>query len=163
MVNEKSKYGLEMPILTQKTQAELKKFISTSGASVKNPLDTGLLFLDVSRLARELQLVAADPLIDMLIIMPHLDMARRAGPDEVDKLVSCLYDFVINDPCGKPTVIAFHSFINDPWEREMRFKLRVELSQKGVAVYDSLTGASRALARFSEYHRFQSELAAENR
>lgn len=49
------------------------------------------------------------------------------------------------------------------WERELRHKLRVELSQKGVAVYDSLTGASRALARFSEYHRVQKELAVGSR
>jgi len=157
-----SREGLEVPTLTQSTQSELKKFISPAGSSIKNPLDTGLVFRDVSLMTRELQLVAADPLIDMLIIMPHLDMARHTGPDQVDKLVSYLCDFALGNPYGKPTVIVFHSFANDPWERELRSKLQVELPQKGVAVYNSLTGASRALARFSEYHRIQDELAAEN-
>lgn len=157
-----SREGLEMPALTQSTQTELKQFISTAGASVKNPLDTGLVFMDVPLMAREMQLVAADPLIDMLIIMPHLDMARHTGLDQVDKLVSYLCDFAISNPYGKPTVIVFHSFNNDPWEKELRSKLQVELPQKGVAVYNSLTGASRALARFAEYHRVQDALAAEN-
>jgi len=153
--------GLEVPTLTQETQAELKKFIRLAGASIKNPLDTGLIFRDVSLLEREMELVAADPLIDMLIIRPHLDMARSVGPDQVDRLVSYLCDFSRDNAYGKPAVLVFHSFANDPWESELRARLQVELPQKGVAVYSSLTGASRALARFFEYHRFQRELAAE--
>ena len=152
--------GLDVPPLTQNTQTELKKFIPLAGSSIRNPLDTGWVFTDVSLLAREMELVAADPLIDMLIIMPHLDMAGRAAPEQVDKLVNYLSDFARGNPYGKPTVIVFHSFSNDPWEIELRSRLKVDLPRKGVAVYDSLTGASRALARFSEYHRIQNELAA---
>jgi len=154
--------GLEVPTLTQETQAELKKFISLAGASIKNPLDTGLVFRDVSLLKRELELLAADPQIDMLIVRPHLDMARSTGPDQVDRLINYLCDFCRNNPYGKPAVIVFQSFANDPWEHELRARLQVELPQKGVAVYSSLTAASRALARFYEYHRFQKELVPEN-
>jgi len=152
--------GLEMPTLTAKTQAELKKFISLAGSSIKNPLDTGLVFRDVSMLEREIELVAADPLIDILIVRPHLDMARFAGPDQVNHLVNYLCDFSRHNAHDKPLVITFHSFANDPWEAELRAKLQVELPQKGIPVYESLTGASRALARFYEYHRFQRELSA---
>ncbi len=156
--------GLEVPTLTQETQAELKKFIPLAGASIKNPLDTGLLFRNVSLLERELELVAADPLIDMLIVMPHLDMGGRAGANhQIDRMVSQLCDFSRDNPYGKPTVIVFQSFANDPWEVELRARLEVELPNKGVAVYNSLSGASRALARLFEYHRFQRELAAESR
>ncbi len=154
--------GLEVPTLTQETQNELKKFISLSGSSIKNPLDTGLLFRNVSLLEREIELVVADPMIDMLIIMPHLDMARLAGPDQLDQLVEYLSGLSKDKPASKPMVIVFQSFANDPWERELRAKLQVELPQKGVAVYRSLTAASRALAKLYEYHRFQKELAAEN-
>ncbi|MCK4722369.1 MAG: CoA-binding protein, partial [Dehalococcoidia bacterium] len=153
--------GLEVPTLNRSTQAELRKFISPAGSSIRNPLDTGLVFRDVSMLAREMELVAADPVIDMLIIMPHLDMARHVGAEQADRLVNYLCDFAKNNSYGKPTVIVFHSFSNDPWEGELRARLRVELPQKGIAVYDSLTGASRALARFYNYHRVQKELAAE--
>ena len=151
-----------MPTLTKETQAELKKFIPLAGASIRNPLDTGLVFRDVSLLEREMELVAADPLIDMLIVSPHLERVHAAGPGQVDRLVDYLCDFSRNNPYGKSTVVVFHSFANDPFESELRAKLQVELPQKGVAVYSSLTRASRALAKFFEYHRFQKELAAEN-
>jgi len=157
-----SREGLEVPTLTQETQDELKKFISLAGASVKNPLDTGHIFRDVSLLEREMELVAADPLIDMIIIRPHLDMVRSAGAEQVDGLINYLCDFSRDNPYGKPTVIVFHSFANDPWEVELRARFQVELPQKGVAVYSTLTGASRALARFFEYHQFQKVLATGN-
>lgn len=154
--------GLEVPTLTQQTQAELRKLIPLAGTSVKNPLDTGKSLGRISALERVMELVTADPVIDMFIVMPHLDVARSAGPDQLDRILDYLCDFSRNNYYNKPVVIVFYSFANHPWERELRTKLQIELPQKDVAVYSSLTAASRALARFFEYHRFQKELAAEN-
>jgi len=153
-----SREGLAVPPLTQATQNELRKFIPLAGASIRNPLDTGLVFRDVNTLAREMELVAADPEIDMLIIMPHLDMARHTGETQVQGLVDYLADFSKNNRYNKPMVLVFHSFSNEPWEAELRNRLKVELPQNGVPVYSSLVGASRALARFAEYHRTQREM-----
>jgi acyl-CoA synthetase (NDP forming) len=150
-----SREGLEVPSLSQSTQDELKKFISLAGASIRNPLDTGLVFRNVSSLKREMELVIVDPMIDMIIIMPHLDMARHAGLEQVTLMVEYLLDFARNNSSGKPVALVFHSFANDPWENELRTKLKVELPNKGVPVYSSLAGASRALARLAEYYRFQ--------
>lgn len=158
-----SREGLEVPPLTDETQTELKKFISLAGASVRNPLDTGMVFRDAELLRREVELVAADPNIDMLIIRPHLDMIRGAGPDQIDRVMDYLSDFCKGNPYGKPAVIVFHSFANDPGEREMRTRLEADLPKKGVAVYTSLSTASRALFRLHEYHRRQRELSGEVR
>jgi acyl-CoA synthetase (NDP forming) len=154
-----SREGLIVPPLTESTQNELKKFIPLAGASIRNPLDTGLVFRDVSVLAREMDLVTADPAIDMLIIMPHLDMARHTGTEQVQGLIDYLADFSKNNRWNKPMVLVFHSFANEAWEAELRSRLKVELPQKGVPVYSSLISASRALARFAEYHRVQREMA----
>ena len=154
-----SREGLLVPPLTDATQNELKKFIPLAGASIRNPLDTGLVFRDVSVLAREMDLVTADPAIDMLIIMPHLDMARHTGTEQVQGLIDYLADFSKNNRWNKPMVLVFHSFANEAWEAELRSRLKVELPQKGVPVYSSLISASRALARFTEYHRVQREMA----
>jgi len=154
-----SREGLVVPPLTEYTQNELKKFIPLAGASIRNPLDTGLVFRDVSVLAREMDLVTADPSIDMLIIMPHLDMARHTGTEQVQGLIDYLADFSKNNRWNKPMVLVFHSFANEAWEAELRSRLKVELPQKGVPVYSSLISASRALARFTEYHRVQREMA----
>jgi acyl-CoA synthetase (NDP forming) len=151
--------GLDVPPLSQSTQNELRKFIPLAGASIRNPLDTGLVFRDVSLLVKEVEIVAADPGIDMLIIMPHLDMALRIGHDQVDKMISYLGEFTRTNRFGKPAVIVFHSFANDPSESELRARLRVELPNKGVAVYGTLAGASRALARLYEHSQIQNSLA----
>jgi acyl-CoA synthetase (NDP forming) len=82
-------------------------------------------------------------------------MALRAGTDQVDRLVEFLSDFTRNNAYGKPAVLTFHSFSNDPQETELRSKVKIELVQRGVPVYDSLIAASRALARLYQYHRFQ--------
>jgi len=150
--------GLEVPPLTLQTQAELRKFIPLAGASIRNPLDTGSVFMNNSLLERELELVAADPNIDMLIILPFMDMVYGGGPEHMNKIINYLCDFSRGNRYGKPVAIVFHSFGNDPVERELRTKLRVELPNKGVAVYRSLEMASHALARFAEYHRFLREL-----
>jgi acyl-CoA synthetase (NDP forming) len=149
-----SREGLEMPPLSLQTQNELKKFIPLAGMSIRNPLDTGHVFQNIFTLKRELELVAADPAIDMLILMPHLDMAR----DVVKELVDYLCDFTKNHPSGKPAVIVFNDFDNYRWEVELRAKLKIELPNKGVAVYSSLVAASRALSRFAVYHRIQREI-----
>ena len=154
--------GLEVPTLTQQTQNELRKFINPAGTSIKNPLDTGHVFFRLPLLEREMELVIADPMIDIFIIMPMLDLVHAAGPGQVDKMVDYLCDFSKNNSHGKPVVIAFHSFSNTPWERELRARLEIELPQRGVAVYASLTAAARALYRFAEYHRFMKDTAAEN-
>jgi acyl-CoA synthetase (NDP forming) len=153
-----SREGLEVPALTQETQAELKKFIPSAGASIRNPLDTGLIFRNVSFLERELELVAADPLIDMLIVKPHMDTALTTGPEQLDQFINFLCDFSRNNSYGKPVALTFYSWSNDPREAELRARLEVELPQKGVAVYSSLDSASRSLTRLLEYHRFQKEV-----
>ena len=155
-----SREGLDVPALTEETQNELKKFISLAGASVPNPLDTGSALRDVSLLQREIELVAADPNIDMLIVRPHLDMIGLAGSGQVDRGISFLADFARNNPYGKPVALTFYSFLNDPEEIALRAKFESELSNEGVAVYDSLASASRALFRYYRYHRVQEEMAA---
>jgi acyl-CoA synthetase (NDP forming) len=149
--------GLDVPALTRETQDELKKFISLAGASIRNPLDTGLVFRNMEALQKELTLVVNDPLIDMLIALPHLDMVRSTGADQVGGLVDYLTDFALNPPNGKPLAIVFHSFSNDPWEAELRAKLQVELPNKGVPVYRTLGKAARALSRYAKWLRFQRE------
>jgi acyl-CoA synthetase (NDP forming) len=156
-----SREGLDVPTLSQDTQNELKKFISLAGASIRNPLDTGLVFRNVSTLKREMELVAADPMIDMIIVMPHLDMARHVGLEQVTLMVEYLLDFAKNNPAQKPVALVFHSFANDPWESELRAKLRVELPKKGIPVFGTLAGAGRAMARLAEYYRFQKATAPE--
>jgi acetyl-CoA synthetase (ADP-forming) len=146
-----SQEGLEVPALGQHTIDALKEFVSLAGASIMNPLDTGLAFRNITVLQREIELVAADPSIDMVIVMPHLDVVRKANPEQVDDLIKYLSDIAVNGQDGKAVVLVFQSFSNSEWEGEMRSRLLLELPRKGVAVYQSLKAASRSLSRYSRY------------
>jgi acyl-CoA synthetase (NDP forming) len=146
--------GLEVPVLSKTTQTELKKFIPVTGGSVRNPLDCGPVQVDSSLMARGMELLAADPSVDLLVCMPHLNITLEAGAEQVEKLVNFLSDFARNNPYRKPVVIVFNSFVDEPWENKLRVRLANELAREGVAVYESLTAAARALACFTGYHRF---------
>jgi acyl-CoA synthetase (NDP forming) len=109
-------------------------------------------------LMKEMDIVASDPNIDIVVLMPHMNLARRMGPEQEARLINYMTDFALHNPYGKPVVIVFHTFINEDWENELMAKLRIELPQKGIAVYNSLSGAARSLSRFCEYHRIQREI-----
>jgi acyl-CoA synthetase (NDP forming) len=151
--------GILVPALTEKTQNELRKVIPVAGSSVRNPLDTGLFFRDVTNgLTIELEAVASDPNIDAVILLPHLDLFGLLKPELIQETLDFLTKYAKNPACGKPMVMVFNSFMNEPWETEMRAKMNVELPQKGVPVYNSLQSAARCLARLAEYHRIQQEM-----
>lgn len=144
--------GLDIPLLSQSTRDELKKFIMEPGSSIKNPIDTSAPFFDISLMAKAMELITSDPVVDMLILMPHLNLISKAGPEQIDRLINCITDFALNNTYRKPVVVVFHSFVNEAWEIEKRAKLKIALTNKGVAVYNSLDNAARALAKFYEYH-----------
>lgn len=148
-----SREGLEVPTLSQDTRDKLREFIPISGTSIKNPLDTGFMYMDLSLLDREINLITADPNIDFLIVIPSLDEIRTKSDEQVDSVMSYLSELALAKPNGKPVVITFYSFRSDPWERKMRARLLFELSNKGIATYQNLNSAARALARFVRYHK----------
>jgi acyl-CoA synthetase (NDP forming) len=149
-----SREGLRVPALSQTTLDGLKALTLLAGAGITNPLDVARVFWDLTLLAKTIELVADDPNIDLLIMMPSLDELRSFGLEHVDKVVDYLSSLAISGVKGKPVVMVFHYFANDPWEKELRGRLTAELPKKGVAVYQSLTAASRTLARFIKYHQF---------
>lgn len=150
--------GLDVPLLSQATRDELKELITEAGSSIRNPIDTSATFFDISLLEKTLGLLAADPVVDMLILMPHLNLVNKAGPEQVEKLMNCITDFALNNAYGKPVVVVFHSFVNEAWETEARARLKAELPNKGVAVYGSLDNAAHALAKLYKYQKGLSEL-----
>ena len=149
--------GLELPLLSPETRAQLKTFIPEAGACTRNPVDTALAMVDISMLMKEMDIVAADPNIDLIILMPYINLARRLGLEQQDRLIKYLHDYPLHNPYGKPVVIVFHTFINEDWENQLLDKLKVELPQNGVAVYNSLSG-QLALARFTDYHRIKDQI-----
>jgi acyl-CoA synthetase (NDP forming) len=150
--------GLEVPTLTQRTRDELRRFIPAAGTSVSNPLDTALAMREIELLARTVETVAADPLVDIIVVAQHWLMLRFAGPEFAPKLAAYLADCVKENRFGKPLVVMLRSWTAQPGPVAEVKLLEQDLLQAGIPTYPTEERAVHALARFCAYHEFQREL-----
>jgi len=144
--------GFQVPTLTAKTRRELRGFVPPAGNSIRNPLDIAVALLNPTNFERTLELIANDPLIDVLLIGRHWFMTRYGPPDMHQKLTEVLIRFAKRN--NKPLVVALQTYTDDPEVRSKQTKIRAELLGAGIPVYDSQQRASRALAKFIQYHEF---------
>ena len=148
--------GLEVPTLSAETRKELRRFIPPAGNSIRNPLDAEIVFGDLSLLERTLDLVSADPLIDMLVIDLHLDWLNDVSPgNHIEKLATYLAGSAREHSHGKPLVVSWRLWRNDSALESAKSRLEAELVQAGIPIYRGLSQAGRALAKLAGYYQFQ--------
>ncbi|MBI2910005.1 MAG: CoA-binding protein [Chloroflexi bacterium] len=147
--------GLEVPVLTLETQKELSKFVPPAGTSVRNPLDMGIVLRDVDLFLRTMELVNADPTIDVVIVDIFLDLVKEAGEEKIDEMGRMMCELARR---GKPMAATLYTFGGDPAIRAERAKLNKMLPEAGIPIYRSLPRAARAIAKFMDYHDFQRDL-----
>lgn len=146
--------GLEVPALTAETRKELRSFVPPAGNSIRNPLDAEVVFTDFGLLERTLDLVSADPLIDMLAIDLHLDWLGMSD-NRVEKLAAYLAGSARAHSRGKPLVVSWRCWSNDPTMEATKSRLEAELVRAEIPVYRGLSRAARALAKLARYYQFQ--------
>ena len=164
--------GLELPTMTEKTLKELRNFIPPEGTFITNPLDIGVVLRDISLLLRSLEPISADPLIDSIIFVLPVQLVfggmnlsvlgsvdQPAIRAEIDKQVGVLLDSIIKfnseNVHQKPLIMTLQSGIG-PLLPGGRARVQQELIRAKIPVYLDLQRASRALARFIQYHEYQS-------
>jgi acyl-CoA synthetase (NDP forming) len=129
--------GLEVPPLSAKTTARLREVLPPVGTSVGNPTDTGVAaLLDPGLYEKAIEIVAADPGIDMILVI--------ATPNEV-----CLDSVAAaSKTVGKPLAVSIFAM------PEAKPHLYLKMGRMGVAAFSDPSRAVRALARMVEYSRF---------
>jgi acyl-CoA synthetase (NDP forming) len=152
------KEGIEIPALTGETRTRLMKLLSLVNQSIVNPIDSPRVLHDPSLLQEVLQTVAADPLIDVIILHISTIFRRRASADIVAGVKKCVADFCRHDPSGKPVVVAVRAAEISGGEAE---QLMREMREADITTYYSLHSACRALNRFAGYHAFVAQSRAE--
>jgi acyl-CoA synthetase (NDP forming) len=146
--------GLNAPAFSAGTRARLREFISPVNQGVINPMDVPAILGDVPLLQRVLELVAAEPAIDAIIL--HLDMTTM-GPlltGTMGEIAKCM--LARENLKGKPILVAIQS--QEKVEEAERFAR--ELRGGGIPVYTSLRGACRALSRLAGYDEFMARSSA---
>lgn len=170
--------GLELPTLTEKTLKELGSFIPPEGTIIRNPLDIGVVLVDINLLLRSLEPIAADPLIDSIIFALPLGFlllggavsglidqpqespmeALREALEKQSRLVlDILVKFDHENVNGKPLIVVLQPAMGPfvPGQREL---IQQELLKEGIPVYFALERASRAVGKFVEYQQFRKSL-----
>ncbi|MBN1382303.1 MAG: CoA-binding protein [Deltaproteobacteria bacterium] len=158
-----SRQGLEIPQLSEKTREELNAFIRLAGNSTRNPLDLWMIQTDVNLYRRVMEIVMADPAIDLAIVdrlagFGNFDDDDGVSKEEREKTLNEVNDFLSefakNNPYGKPLVVSMNLYGSDLLLAGTSVQRRLEFIKSGVAAYPSLESAARAMFRFVNYHKF---------
>jgi len=146
--------GLDMPAISPRTRKGLLEFLSLVNQGISNPLDIPAVFGDISTLRRTLELLAADPLIDIPILHISAEFFPQVWGHRMAEFNQCILDISQKEPGGKPVVIA----VTDEGKVVAPDKYVKELVDAGIPAYASLRRACRAIRRFADYHKFVADV-----
>jgi acyl-CoA synthetase (NDP forming) len=112
-------------------------------------MDVPGIMSQASLLERTLELLAADHLIDIIILHVPSGAFTVWPANWAKEFKECILHFNRENRAGKPVVVALHDdmHIGDDEKRAQ------ELRQCGITAYSSLRMACRALNRFARYHK----------
>ena len=143
--------GIELPALSEQTEAGLLDFITLVNQGMANPIDVPSVMIDYPTLRRTYDLLSADPRIDMVIL--HLSVwvgFESVLFNVVAELSKHISSSSEQSPTLKPFVVALS---NEGGAHDMEKYLQ-QLNESGVPAYSSLRTACRALNRFANYYKF---------
>ncbi|MEA2948451.1 MAG: hypothetical protein QOI40_3781 [Alphaproteobacteria bacterium] len=147
MLEAAERNGLSFPPLTAGTTAKLAEVLGV-GTSLGNPLDAGFAALSgADSYFRCIELLLADPNIDVLILQEELPPAPRLN-NKVENLK--IVDKMVADGAGKPVVVA--SMISYMFSEHTK-SFRAELPH--LPVLQEVDKALKAVGRAGRYGALQ--------
>ncbi len=142
--------GLHVPALTGKTKEKITALVPEVGSFARNPVDAWRSFSDPAYMAEILEIVFADPGLDMIILdrlIPRLTYATRENPRNVPAVL----EYLKKNRGRKPLVAVVDGSGNDEFLAKEGVRLRRAFCEAGIPAYPSLSAAAEALARFAAY------------
>lgn len=154
--------GLTCPELSEETQAALREFTPVAGTSVRNPVDTILLF-EAPALENTLTIIGNAPNIDATVYHTNVawGSARRSsnmagGMDPKTYAESAVKQLTAaRDATGKPIAIVLRPPLDvDGMERTLEFQ--ETMWRGGFPVFGSIPRAANALAKTLRWRQSRS-------
>ena len=144
-----SRAGVAVLPLEPTTQTALGKFIPAAGTSIRNPIDITSLWHGGDEFRRTVEIVAADPNIDLLIVHFNVDGATMTDRDRAESnLVEHMQAAL--DVSAKPIATVTHP-PRTPDGMAMQGRLYKQLSEMGIANFRSVEECAIALRRFLDW------------
>jgi len=143
---------IDVPTLSEKTEQELVSLLGRVGTVLCNPVDLSQRHRDALVLERAMELLAAEPHIDLIVVYQNAGVILDSFSKKVtEALNSAIVDF--SQKCIKPVVV-----ILPPGPAEMR-RLEIEhsLARAGVPVFPSIERLAKAISNVNRYYRFRAQ------
>lgn len=150
-------HGLELPHLTSESRSKLSTIIPQAGTSLKNPIDAYPALIDLDLFEKTLDVMAADPLLDIVLADLDLNVLMEIGPKAIEKLEKIMTSLA-KKYTDKTLVAILGTGEGKKGISAERSRLQKEFSQAGIGAYRTLPRACRALDKFIGYHEFQQKL-----
>jgi len=137
--------GLKVPELTLESQKEISEILPKENVNISNPIDLGALGFVVDIFIRCIEVVAKDPLIDILLtpLWPHF-------------LYSYVFTKMIKTlkKSGKPFAFSLPS-ISDSLDSAKKFSnVQKILHKQRILYFFSLSEAARSLSLLCDYSEY---------
>jgi len=138
--------GLNVPPFTVETRNQLKIIHPVPGTIFRNPLDLSGAGLSLQVLGQAIDLVGADPNVDMVIIQEFVDDIVGMWPQgAVEEINDIFVSFRQRE--SKPIVVVLPPGLAEP----ERIAVGKYLSAARIPVYPTLERAAKALANMNQY------------
>lgn len=150
-----SREGLNLAPFTENVTTRLRTFIPPAGNMIRNPLDAHLILIEPALLGKALDLLSAEPNLNMFIISLHLDWLFSRGQGEaIYQIANYIAKEARRHTAGKPIVVALRQYTPSEPVRETMHKVKSILLEEGVPFYEGIPKAARALANLAKYYEF---------
>ncbi|MBP7342049.1 MAG: acetate--CoA ligase family protein [Syntrophaceae bacterium] len=150
--------GLNLAAFPEDLMAKLRAFIPPAGNMIRNPLDAHLILIEPELLGRALDLLSAQPWLDMFIISLHMDWLFSRGEGAATRRIAeYIADEARRHTEGKPLVVALRQFAPSAPIRHTLDTVKSILLAAGVPFYDGIPKAASALAKMVKYYEFQKD------
>ncbi len=145
--------GIDVPWLSAATQERLAAITPVAGSSVRNPVDTQVLWGD-GDFAETMQAVADDPNVDFVILHFPLDarpsrQRNAALQDEFEPRLLRNLD-AVKAALAKPLAVVMMP-PRTVAGMEITLRLRQELGDRGFGVFSSVDDCARAVRRYLDW------------
>jgi acyl-CoA synthetase (NDP forming) len=142
-----AKAGLEVPLLSEPSYAEMSEFFNVIGGSFQNPLDmAGTIGGNPEHLGRLFDIIDRDPHVDavaMEISVPFMLRRWNKKPEELSRMLDTLEQF--KGRSRKPLITVLH-----PAHLEVEVaEVRRQLQARNIATFSTFERAAGALAKAS--------------
>jgi acyl-CoA synthetase (NDP forming) len=154
-----ARVGLNLAPFSDDLMVKLRKFIPPAGNMIRNPIDAHLILTEPELLGKTLEMLSAQPELNMFIISLHMDWLFSRGQGEISQRIT---DYIATEAAkhtsGKPLVVSLRQYNPNTNIRKNMEEVKKRLRSAGVPFYEGIPRAAAALANIVKYCESQENM-----